>query len=282
MTQQMKGRIGSLLGLAFIIAFGVILSKVKTGEDSGGESPVLFKPESGTIYGDGAGFISRPVSGDKLEMISGAETVREETATVEDDMYMPLADVIERLDRIDASRTIEKEYVDGLPEKQFTYYRVKPGDRLISIAKRKYGENNWRMYRKIRKADGSEIDDPSLLKPGEVLRMPVISGPVGYGREHEKAQAVDTDVPDFSQRNGGGVTEVSMEELRERLAARRDVSPASRRRIYVVREGDNLTSIAREMLGDGGSAAVDRLFEANRDRLYSKDVISPGMKLRIP
>lgn len=49
---------------------------------------------------------------------------------------------------------------------------------------------------------------------------------------------------------------------------------------YVVRAGDTLSKIAKEMLGDSG-AFMD-IFNANRDQLSDPNAIRPGQVLKIP
>lgn len=49
---------------------------------------------------------------------------------------------------------------------------------------------------------------------------------------------------------------------------------------YVVKEGDTLSKIAKELYGD--PMLYPKIFEANRDILTDPDRIKPGQKLRIP
>lgn len=49
-------------------------------------------------------------------------------------------------------------------------YTVVSGDSLSKIAKRFYGEAN--QWRKIFDANKDQIDDPDLIHPGQVLRIP--------------------------------------------------------------------------------------------------------------
>jgi len=49
---------------------------------------------------------------------------------------------------------------------------------------------------------------------------------------------------------------------------------------YVVRPGDTLSKIAKELLGDGNSYM--EIFNANRDQLNDPNVIRPGQVLKIP
>jgi len=49
---------------------------------------------------------------------------------------------------------------------------------------------------------------------------------------------------------------------------------------YVVRAGDTLSKIAKDMLGD--SSAYMDIFNANRDQLSDPNLIRPGQVLKIP
>ncbi|MCW5570197.1 MAG: LysM peptidoglycan-binding domain-containing protein [Steroidobacteraceae bacterium] len=49
---------------------------------------------------------------------------------------------------------------------------------------------------------------------------------------------------------------------------------------YVVKKGDTLSKIAKELYGD--PMLYPKIFEANRDILSDPDRIKPGQKLRIP
>jgi nucleoid-associated protein YgaU len=49
-------------------------------------------------------------------------------------------------------------------------YTVKKGDSLSKIAKRVYGDAQ--QWRKIHEANRGIIDDPDLIHPGQVLKLP--------------------------------------------------------------------------------------------------------------
>lgn len=49
-------------------------------------------------------------------------------------------------------------------------YTVKSGDTLSAIAERHYGEAS--RWREIFEANRDQIDDPDLIRPGQVLRLP--------------------------------------------------------------------------------------------------------------
>ncbi|MHC5075299.1 MAG: LysM peptidoglycan-binding domain-containing protein [Planctomycetota bacterium] len=58
-----------------------------------------------------------------------------------------------------------------------------------------------------------------------------------------------------------------------------------KQRIHVVKSGDNLASIAKEVYGDeegNRMVTIERIFEANREQLESPDEIYEGQKLLIP
>jgi nucleoid-associated protein YgaU len=50
-------------------------------------------------------------------------------------------------------------------------YTVKPGDTLSAIAKAHYGDAN--AYRRIFDANRDQLNDPDLIQPGQVLKIPV-------------------------------------------------------------------------------------------------------------
>ena len=58
-----------------------------------------------------------------------------------------------------------------------TTYTVQPGDTLSSIALRAYGNAAEHYWHKIYKENKDVIgDDLNLIRPGEVLDIPVLSG----------------------------------------------------------------------------------------------------------
>ncbi len=129
-----------------------------------------------------------------------------------------------------------------------TTYRVAPGDTLSKIAKRFYGDA--RRYYPIIKANRDRLPNPDVLPLGVVLRIPRLNG--------EKAQA-------HEPRSGGA-------------RARTTTSRAGES--YVVKPGDTLYRIAKQLLGSGSRYRA--IYEANRDRMRSPDDLRVGMRLVIP
>ena len=58
--------------------------------------------------------------------------------------------------------------------------------------------------------------------------------------------------------------------------------PDQPERIYVAQANDNLTRIARRLLGSGSTENVNLIYELNRDRLPDKDSLQVGQRIRIP
>ena len=53
-----------------------------------------------------------------------------------------------------------------------TTYVVKPGDTLMAIARKHYGENNGSLWRVIRDANPGKVTGESGIKPGTELVIP--------------------------------------------------------------------------------------------------------------
>lgn len=84
-----------------------------------------------------------------------------------------------------------------------------------------------------------------------------------------------------SARDGGGGSGAQDGAAPRRRALRDEAAPADRAyRIYVVQPGDTLTRIAKRLYGETGRW-VD-IFQLNRDRLDSPDLIYEGMEIRVP
>ena len=67
----------------------------------------------------------------------------------------------------EVTSTPQKEYVNTTSEKE---YVVKPGDTLYNISIIFYGSSEY--YNRIAEFNG--IDDPNLIKPGDVIKLPII------------------------------------------------------------------------------------------------------------
>ncbi len=132
-------------------------------------------------------------------------------------------------------------------------YRIQDGDTLMKVAREVYkDERKWTLIK-----DANPGVDEHRLIVGRELIIP----PLKESTEASKPVA-----------NAGSRTGARPESASQPIRADRAV--------YVVAEGDTLTSIAREVLGD-----PDRwpdIYELNRDKLKSPNAIYAGMQLKMP
>lgn len=146
-------------------------------------------------------------------------------------------------------------------------YTVQPGDTLTKIADALYGDPN--LWVRIRDAN-PELKNPDVLRLGQTLKLPPKEGPVRQPIEDKPAEAKPA-APIADRRTAGGGANPT------RRAA---TQPAAGRATYVVERGDTLTSIAREVLRD--ASRWREIYELNRDKLASPDVVPAGTELRLP
>jgi nucleoid-associated protein YgaU len=173
-------------------------------------------------------------------------------------------------------------------------YVVRDGDDLTGIALRVYGSAGAASA--IWAANRDRLQDPQLLPIGLVLRMPPswtlpsAHAAQGAGQAIEptfgvaapSAASWRTARPSSADQRGAGASvwlqtgdgaagHVVAEPAREPPGP-----PTSVR----VAPGDTLESIATRVYGDRTAAA--RLWQANKDRLRSPDLLVPGTELRLP
>jgi nucleoid-associated protein YgaU len=76
-------------------------------------------------------------------------------------------------------------------------------------------------------------------------------------------------------------SELKAAEMREKLRQQAEERAArAKPRVYVVKEGDSLSKIAKEVLGD--ASRWKEIFEANKDQIKDPSLIRVGQELRIP
>jgi len=71
------------------------------------------------------------------------------------------------------SKTITADAAKA-PEARF--YTLKPGDTLWKIAEAEYGHGHGGAYHLIFEANKTLLSDPGKIFPGQVLRIPPLSG----------------------------------------------------------------------------------------------------------
>jgi len=152
-------------------------------------------------------------------------------------------------------------------------YTVQPDDSLCKIAAKVYGRAD--LYKKIYEANRDKVDDPASIRVGQKLVIPLLSAKPSPAPQASARGQV-------SPRDQRALDELQRDLQGRASASTNQAAGQSRRMYYVVRRGDNLTRIARKTLNDTSEAAIGKLFNANRDKLENRDSIFEGMKLRIP
>jgi nucleoid-associated protein YgaU len=164
-------------------------------------------------------------------------------------------------------------------------YRVRDGDDLLGIAARLYGHPAAAAA--IWEANRDRLVDPGLLPIGMDLRLPApweidLHSASAAAIEPRRAAAAAAGpsepnrpavpVAPWLGNSGAAATPASWP-----LA--QPAAPLSGGRI-VVAPGETLVSLATRLYGD--PAAARRIWEVNRDRLRSPELLVPGMELRLP
>lgn len=165
-------------------------------------------------------------------------------------------------------------------------YRVRDGDDLVGIAARLYGHPA--AAHAVWEANRDRLADPGLLPIGLELRLPA---PWEIDlHPTTSAAAIEP------RRSAASATTWSGAERPADTAAPwlgnagppaapaawpgpRPAAPPAGSRV-VVAPGETLVSLATRLYGDPHAAR--RIWEANRDRLRSPELLVPGMELRLP
>jgi nucleoid-associated protein YgaU len=139
-------------------------------------------------------------------------------------------------------------------------YVVRANDSLVLIARRFYGAQGDRLWRRIYEANRSVLSDPDHLRPGQELVIP--------GVEASPALA-SVPAPE-----GEVVRTVTAGELAEMLGNRSDLveAPSPLPATYTVREGDTFYGIAERLYGNARYAPLLHL--------KNKHLVPDATKLR--
>ncbi|MHC4985280.1 MAG: LysM peptidoglycan-binding domain-containing protein [Planctomycetota bacterium] len=238
-------RIGLLVGLLFILAFGLILTE-------------MVNPPN-----DDANTSRRAGDDDVLATYTHARTARSERPPrVERPRREDRSTRPPMLAAVEREREDERQVDPPLAQT----YRVREGDTLRSIARRAYGAGQEDQYRRIYAANRDRMRDERTVYPGQVLLIPPLP------TERRRA-----DVQDDRR-----VTELTLEEAEERFDVQTSNNDTRSAQRYVVRSGDTLSSIARRYMGDDRPETVRRLYEANRGWIADPNRVPAGMELVIP
>jgi nucleoid-associated protein YgaU len=82
------------------------------------------------------------------------------------------------------------------------------------------------------------------------------------------------------EKKAGKKTDFSKVQSGSSTAAKPEARKAEAAKSYTVKSGDSLWKISEQMYGNGNDWR--RIYEANKDRIQTPDVIQPGWVLTIP
>jgi len=308
-------KVGLIVGLGFIVLFGVILSS-RAGTQSNADLPtgesLTHRTIAKTLGRDVDPFLKdSPIELPKETAPGGnvpggarTETVEGPVAPVEEPMRAPDGikvietppDALERDGRLafgparietpgreyEKPKPTEPEEAEPKPgreqraaEPSQPAYTVAKGDSFISIARKVYGPDGDRQWRRLWEVNKKTVKDPDVLKVGQTLVVPMIPGlpavagkgapaaerrsePVAQAPAKEPAPAEGRAAAEsplralLTKASHDGVPAVTAEELGRMFGRRSDLSeaPAPVSQMYTVKPGDTFYSIGSRMYGD--------------------------------
>ena len=199
----------------------------------------------------------------KMQLPKGTSAQKEPEKTVETSRTS--APAIQAPTVTEKNQPVKTESVKPVVPKVYT---VCEGDSLTVIAKKVYGSEqggNPANITRIFQANRKLLDSPDEIYVGQKLTIPSLSA----------------SSPDKSEADS--VLSGSMLEKVESIGKRHlltDVFKTKQGKQYVVREGDNLSKIAAEQLGNAGR--YSEIAKLNADILDDEDTLFVGMRLKIP
>lgn len=173
-----------------------------------------------------------------------------------------------------------------------TTYTVSTGDTLIGIARQHYGEAKY--WRALLAAN--QLTDASKILVGKSLRIPtkaeadqMLSPGNTAGQSAPEAGGARPGVarearpPTEGNATGGASRRPSSQPVAAtngRDGKNGSEKPSAGRSTYVVGQGDTLQKIAANVLKN--PKRWREIYELNRDRLKSPDVVQAGIELKLP
>jgi len=286
MTRETK--IGLLVGLAFIILFGIILSEKGSGRDQLTTTPIaarepiieLVPPAESqpvTLHAAQTTPPQQPVgTGRKL---TPARTPAKPASPVRDMMPpKPKSAIVKRIpaskatvamnqspDRPDPDRRIDIT----VPQKPtltptLAQHHVEPGQTLAGICHLYYPGRAYNMVKTVMRANNITV--PQKLRAGQTLIMPV-----------DDNTARQVALTNQAANHNPLVYKVLTADT---VAERTQQPPRPPGRYYTVQHKDTLSRIAKRFYGR--QAAWHWLYKRNHDLINNPHVLRAGLKIRLP
>jgi len=263
MTRETK--IGLLVGLAFIIVIGVLLSDHLTRSMAPPPAPLLGVTHnvlsSSALPGprrdlapphlEGAGPRSTILVPDPNLMVGGQPTGP--AADAARSRIIQATDTSQATADTPTSQAAQP-LAGGQPLATFREHRAERGDTVSSMAARYLNSRSEASISSIVQLNPSLARDRNRVIAGEVYRIPMAVA----DRPNDSVPARPTPSGDAA------------------------AAPAPAERLYVVKPGDSLWKIAATQCNDASAAMVERIRQLNRDVLRNGDALQPNMKLRLP
>lgn len=163
-------RIGLLVGLVFIFAFGLILGELTNGD---GEQPVT----TGTLrdvdyltHEADRGAIADPRYTQPRRRTPAVGSRSDRGTSDDADDSRRNVNVRPRGNRRAVSNPVPRKPVD--PRKTTRRYRTREGDTLTKIARLAYGQPNGHLYELIYQANKDKLPSRDVVPVGVVLKVP--------------------------------------------------------------------------------------------------------------
>lgn len=141
-------------------------------------------------------------------------------------------------------------------------YKIKAGDYLITIAEAEYG--NGDLWTAIKNANPGL--DENRLRVGQEIRIPPKADAERFAVGGQPGTPLSSATP--AARTPAATAPTQSDQ------------PATGRATYVVEAGDTLRKIAKKALGD--SNRWREIYELNRDKISTPDIVVIGIELKLP
>jgi len=253
MTRETK--IGLLVGLGFIILFGIILS------EAGSRRRAIVAPQYGPLsdaHGDYAPPASPVMPGplDSDGDLSAPEAVLAAAEPVVVEKPARQEPVV--TDGSDRRSPSAEPVGDNTPSPEFVAYVVRKNDNLTKIAKRMLQTDSREAVEAIYAANRDRLVSKDRLRVGQELKIPM-----------SPKRADLSPAPDFAG---------ALVHAEQPIALTARAKP--KYRWYQLRRKDTWSSIARRELGD--ERRWPELYELNRKAFPNPHRLRPGVRVKLP